>query len=284
MALVIHFLNAGKGDCLIIKFPSERIGVVDINSLNGFTNPIAYLKERVRATSVFRFILTHPHMDHLFGLSDLRDNFEIWNFWDIDHNFAPDKSSERWEDYEEHWNAYQDLVGSEKEPIYLKHFKRSNDKFDFLVHDNIKVLSPTKELESQAKENPDDNQRVHKASFVLKITHAGKSVILGGDADQTCWQDIYEHYKDTDVLKADVLKASHHGHESGYHREAVKLINPDYVFITASSKEDCDASDKYKNNHNAEVWATWDKKNWVLTIGDDGSIDIKYNKVGMSED
>ncbi len=33
MALVIHFLNAGKGDCLIIKFPSGRIGVVDINSL-----------------------------------------------------------------------------------------------------------------------------------------------------------------------------------------------------------------------------------------------------------
>lgn len=284
MALVIHFLNTGKGDCVIVQFPSGRIGVVDINMLEGFTNPIVYLKERVKAESIFRFILTHPHMDHLFGLKNWSDGFTIENFWDIDHNFVPDKKSEKWADYKEHWETYQGFVGKEKEPKYLKNFKRGNDEYDFLKQDNIRVLSPTEELESQAKENTDDNQRVHKACFVLKITHAGTSVILGGDADQTCWQDIYDCYKKTDFLKADILKASHHGHESGYHKDAVNLIDPDYVFITASSKEDCDASEKYKKNHNAEVYTTWDKKNWVLTIDDKGSIDIKYNKIGMEED
>jgi beta-lactamase superfamily II metal-dependent hydrolase len=33
MPLVVHFLNVGRGDCAIIKFPSGRVGVIDIDNL-----------------------------------------------------------------------------------------------------------------------------------------------------------------------------------------------------------------------------------------------------------
>lgn len=34
MALAVHFLNVGQGDCTILEFPSGRVGMVDIDNLN----------------------------------------------------------------------------------------------------------------------------------------------------------------------------------------------------------------------------------------------------------
>ncbi|EQB62562.1 MAG: metallo-beta-lactamase superfamily hydrolase [candidate division Zixibacteria bacterium RBG-1] len=297
--LVVHFLDVGGGDCTIIEFPyyenpntqqrlllgdrilKYRVGMMDINIADGYTHPIKYLFERVQTRNLFRFILTHPHMDHLFGLEDLVKNVNITNFWDINHNFEPDKSSDDWEKYRPHWLQYLKLKESIDRPRYLNNFKRWKDQCDFLVQDGISVLSPTPELEQSAMENTDDNQRVHKACFVLKISYAGKSIILGSDADYECWEDIYQHYKNNlSFLKADILKASHHGHESGYHKEAVTAIAPSYVIISDGKKTDSDYSDVYKNEHNATVLATWERKNYVLSIKENGDIEPKHNEKG----
>ncbi len=33
-------------------------------------------------STIFRFILTHPDMDHMDGMKSLFDSFSILNFWD----------------------------------------------------------------------------------------------------------------------------------------------------------------------------------------------------------
>lgn len=282
--LVVHFLDVGAGDCTIIEFPSGRVGMIDINISEGYTNPIKYLSDRIEKTSsLFRFILTHPHMDHLFGLKNLCDEVSLANFWDINHNFEPDKSSEHWEEYKPHWNQYLELKKSKTSPRYLNHFKREDDQYDYLVQDAITILSPTPDLEETAMENTEDNQRIHTACLVLKITHAGRSIILGGDADTTCWEDIYQYYNKS-FLGADVLKASHHGHESGYHKEVVTAIDPSHVIISSSTQKDSDYSKVYQNEHNATIYATWDRKNWVLRIYDNGEIEFKWNKKGKPDE
>jgi competence protein ComEC len=85
----VHFLTVGEGDCTIIEHNSGRVTMIDICGGNEIilkaeakrfealerprgnfamckrpTNPVEYL--RVHGIKrIFRFILTHPDMDHL---------------------------------------------------------------------------------------------------------------------------------------------------------------------------------------------------------------------------
>ena len=98
-----HFLNVGKGNCTIIEFPSGRLSVIDIDDsrsisederyfiLEGtlkrvkLTDPIVYITDNFK-NEIFRFILTHPDMDHMSGIKELFNRKKVINFWDTDNN------------------------------------------------------------------------------------------------------------------------------------------------------------------------------------------------------
>ena len=114
----IHFLNVLEGDCNIIQHGSGRVTVIDVsNAYNDYDtpaeraakasmqreimrnrtnvpsgkvdykqkknpdNPIQYLNG-IGASSIFRFIVSHPDMDHLDGIRDLYEEFPVANTWD----------------------------------------------------------------------------------------------------------------------------------------------------------------------------------------------------------
>ncbi len=106
----VHLLNVSPGDCSIIRHASGRTTMIDICDGNleeeeeelskaavaeeltlrprgnfqmckSPTNPIRYANN-IGVTSIFRFILTHPDMDHMDGFDALADEFNIGNFWD----------------------------------------------------------------------------------------------------------------------------------------------------------------------------------------------------------
>ena len=70
-------------------------------------------------------------------------------------------------------------------------------------------------------------------------------------------------------LKSDFLKASHHGRDSGYHLDAVKLIAPYITFVSVGRKPDTDASSKYRQQC-LRVASTRYHGNIRLEIHDDG--------------
>ena len=114
----IHFLNVLEGDCNIIEHDSGRKTVIDVsNAYNDYDtaeeiavrnsqrrrdmyertqvpsdkndykqkktpdNPIQYLR-KLKISEIFRFVVTHPDMDHLDGIKDLFTEFSIINMWD----------------------------------------------------------------------------------------------------------------------------------------------------------------------------------------------------------
>lgn len=102
----IHVLNVGEGDSTIFRSNSDRITMFDICGGNTekketieeilskallkanfqmckhSTNPINFLTETMGVSSIFRFILSHPDMDHLDGFDNLIKNISVINFWD----------------------------------------------------------------------------------------------------------------------------------------------------------------------------------------------------------
>lgn len=241
------------------------------------TNPVAFLEENYNGQPLFRYIQTHPDLDHMRGLVALRSaGVGIFNFWDTNHDKVPDFQSES---DEGEWKEYEALSAGKRGDRVLRLHRGSQGVFyneepeGERGGDGIKILSPTPELIKAA--NGDGNS--NNLSYVLRIKYKGIKVIFGGDAEGEAWDSIVEKYGAR--LKCHVLKASHHGRDTGYHQRAVELMNPKFTVVSVGKKPDTDATNKYRQ-YSDNVWSTRWRGNITLTVDDNGNgkIDSEYDR------
>jgi competence protein ComEC len=241
------------------------------------SNPIDFFLRNFSGRPIFRYVQSHPDLDHMRGLAAMRQyGIEIVNFWDTEHSKVPEFKNDA--DKAE-WSAYQRLRGSSSSPTVLRLYQGATGAFwnedpnGYGNHDGIEILSPTKEIVRRANQQGNSNN----LSYVLRINYLGYRIVLGGDADTDVWEEIADHYGVD--LRCDVLKASHHGRDSGYLADAVALMNPTYTIVSIGKKPDTDASNKYRNYCN-NVWSTRWYGNLALQISRERGIEwfAEYTK------
>jgi beta-lactamase superfamily II metal-dependent hydrolase len=275
--LRVHFLNVGKGSCKIIEHPSGRISMIDIDNCRigenekTLTDPTEYFLKKFKGRGVFRFILTHPDLDHMSGIDDLAAKETICNFWDTNNNKKIDDDS--WKDslYEKRdWDHYLKLRQSTENPKSLQLYRDA--KADYWTQDGISILSPTTELVETSNNAPEsDPQRYHHLSYVLMLEYQKKRFLLGGDASPDVWDDILKTLG-PDSLKADVFFAPHHGSKNNVNEEVFKSIAPDYVVASVAEGADYDY-EYYSKLAKKEVLSTKYYGNIIFSIKDDGTYD-----------
>jgi competence protein ComEC len=275
--LKVHFLYVGKGNCTIIEHPTERISMIDINDFfkssddKDLTDPVKYFQTEFSDKGIFRFVLTHPDLDHMSGLNDLANAVSITNFWDTNNNKTIDEDS--WEDspYDKSdWDKYQKLRKSTENPKCLCLYR--DGKGDYWTEDGISILSPTPELVDVSNKAPEtDSQKYHHLSYVLMLEYKEKRILFGGDASIDVWDDILESCGSAS-LKADVFFAPHHGSPNNVNKEVFKKISPDYVVISVAEGVDYDY-DYYHELAGKKVYSTKHYGTIVFTIKDDGTFD-----------
>lgn len=307
MSVKIHFLNVGAGDCTIIHFPArtrgdkslnERIMMVDINhnpTDRNYQNVINYYKENFRDDNgsikpIFRFICTHPHQDHICGLDTLKNDPDITiaNFWDLAHDFEPE-NFDYYPTHEADWKAYKNLTGEKSTATVIRTSREDEPgKYWNNEEDRISILSPCKELRRYAHYKEDGTKRektkieIDEMSYALVIQINSRKILLGGEGRTTpFWENIYTNCKDL-IKNCSIIKASHHGQEAGFHEEAVKLINPEYIVFSNSEKEDEDygAEGLYKKAvPKATILKTCEPGNIVFEVPFDKSEEIVFKQV-----
>lgn len=262
----LHFLNVNEGDCTWIQHCSGRDTIVDICNGNAVdvkrndgialleelakattiggpqgnynqaeypTNPIQYFKQMGLGKSVFRFILTHPDMDHLDGIKRLFSNYKVINFWDTDNNktmdFSDLRGSGKYKEWD--WEYYRRIRNNNKAPKVLQLLAGSEG--EYYGNDGIEILSPTENLIAKANNTNDYNT----SSYVLLFTtNYCKKVLLEGDSDEVAWDSIMENYSN-DLIDIDVLIAPHHGRKTGGCSKYLDWLNPKItLFGNAKSK------------------------------------------------
>lgn len=269
----IHFLNVLEGDCNIIQHDSGRVTVIDVsNAYNDedtleekavkasefrkqmFTrthvpagkidygqkktpdNPIDYLKNNIKTSDIFRFIITHPDMDHLDGIKDFYSEFKITNTWDTPNNKLIDLNSGFFGGYnKDDWKFYTQLRGGS-----VQGTKRLNlyagDEGTYWADDNIKILCPTKTTVQDGNNSGDHND----ASYVLLYTPPKKDgkqwkILFAGDSHDQSWDYILKNFK-AEVSNVDILFAPHHGRDSKRNYTFLQTLNPRItLFGNASS-------------------------------------------------
>jgi competence protein ComEC len=274
MPAELHFLNVKDGDCSWIKHPNGHNTIIDVfnasiekqkeldaktkllNALqinesiktNGIkgnfrqkeypVNPIEYLKS-FNVNSIFRFIVTHPDMDHIGGIKDFFESFSPINIWDTDNK----KEMESFEGSpynEDDWKFYKNIRdGKNTNQKRLTLFSGSEGKYYNLNEDGsccgngLFIRATTPELLKAAIEADDYND----ASYVISYRPLNSAhVIFAGDSHDKTWEHILNKWKN-DVENCDILIAPHHGRGSKRSYEFLDTLKPKITFFGNAKNE-----------------------------------------------
>lgn len=266
MSAELHFLNVKQGDCTWIKHPNGRNTVIDVcnakiiektdelqkalksfvleSQLKGVSisgnfrqkehpvNPIEYLA-KFNVSEIFRFIVTHPDMDHLDGIKAFFEKYNPTNVWDT--NNKKEMGSFEGSPYnEDDWNFYKNIrEGKNKNITRLALFSGSKGKYYNENEDGsccgngLFILAPTKKILDDAIECDDYND----CSYVIMYRPPnGAKVIIAGDSHDNTWEHILSNWKN-EVKNCDILLAPHHGRDSDRSYEFLDTLKPKITFF-----------------------------------------------------
>lgn len=198
--LRVNYIDVGQGDSIFIQLPNKETMLIDAGEAYEVDNVINYLNN-LGITKIDYAVGTHPHTDHIGGLE------EVINTFDIGSIYMPRANSTS--------KTYEDLLTT----ISNKGLKIKTAKSGVVVldDDNLKLefIAP----------NSDSYSELNNYSAVLKLTYLDNTFLFMGDAETLSEDEI------TYDVDADVIKVGHHGSDSSSSLEFVKKVSPEYAII-----------------------------------------------------
>lgn len=199
--LKVHYLDVGQGDSIFIELPNNKTMLIDAAESYQSENIINYLKN-LNYQKIDYVIGTHPHTDHIGGLKDIINTFEIGKI------YMPKVVSTT--------KTYESLLMTIKD----KNLKINTAKAGTSIIDidtlKINILAP----------NNSTYTELNNYSVVTKITYGTTKFLFMGDAEKLSENEIKED------VTADVIKIGHHGSNTSSSIDFIKKVNAKYGIIS----------------------------------------------------
>ncbi len=196
--LSIYYLDVGQADSMLITYQDKDI-LIDAGNNEDGPKLVNYFKS-LNITKFDYVFGTHPHEDHIGGMDDIINNFEINNF------YMPDVVTTT--------KTFEDILNSMEEKNLQ--FKTPNIDDEYKIGDiKLKVLYVGKE-----------SNDLNDTSIVLKLTYKDTSYLFTGDATKKVENKLL-----TKDIESDVLKVGHHGSQYSTSNEFLEKVNPKYAII-----------------------------------------------------
>lgn len=241
--LVSHFLDVGQADSSFIELPNKETILIDAGEKKDSDKIIKYIKD-LGYKKIDYVVATHPHADHIGGMKDIIDSFDIGDIY-MPKVVATSKT-------------YENLLLKIQEKGLKIHTGKSG--VEIINNDNllVQILAP----------NKDKYSSYNNYSIVLKITYKENVFLYMGDAEELSEGEI------TGNIKSDVLKVGHHGSDTSSSREFISRVRPSYAIISVGENNNYNHPssttiknlEKYTNNIyrtdlNGNILVTSDGKN-----------------------
>lgn len=240
--LEIYFFDVGQADSILIK-ESEYTMLIDGGNKNDGKNLVNYLKDNLNIADLDIVVGTHPHEDHIGGLPDVINSFEIEKL------YLPNATTTT--------KIFENLLDSIEDNNLKITVPKINEEIK-LNNMNFKVL--------YTGTNESD---LNNTSIVLKLEFGNTSYLFTGDATDTTEEKIID--KD---IKADVLKVGHHGSSYSTTENFLDKVNPKYAIIQVGKDNKYDHPTKKTldklTERNIKVYRT--DKDGTIKLTSDGSI------------
>jgi len=261
-ALKVIFFDIGQGDSALILTPQGKKILVDGGPDDKVLSKLGkYLPLRDKKIDVM--ILTHPHADHLEGLISVLRRYEVGEVYysGMIHTTA---------------GFLEWLKLIKEKDISMKIIKKRETveiggvNLDFLYPDRDLSLGAVSSAagtaggngatdisDSEQESKYKSNGNLNNTSVVFKLSFGRTSFLFMGDAEKEveeillkkCGDNINDNIKEEALnkvktengdcfLKADVLKAGHHGSHTSSGEEFLRAVKPKQAIISVGKDND----------------------------------------------
>lgn len=200
--LSVDFIDVGQGDAALIELPDGKTMLVDAGEASA-SQAVLDALDSVDIERIDYLVASHPHADHIGGMEAVLDAVEVGEVWAPD---APDST--------ETYAGFLDAV--DDKGLEIEEAVAGEDIVDASSGYEVSVLGPGDGVDS------DD---MNDYSAIIRVEYGDTSFLFTGDASAS---DIVA----SDPGHIDVLKASHHGSETGTDAAVLDETSPDYVVMS----------------------------------------------------
>jgi beta-lactamase superfamily II metal-dependent hydrolase len=257
--VAVHFLDVDNADCIFID--AGDIGIL-IDGGNDHDGPyiVEYLKE-LDTDSIELMIATHPHLDHVGGLDNVIEAFEVKAV--IDSGISSS------------FGIYQDYMRAVENAV-------ENEGTLFLEDDDMKFkLAPG--ITFEIIETGDNYPNINNNSVVSQLTFNDISFLFTGDMCRQAETRNLNKFSEVDILKV-----AHHGSRSSTCSTFLDRVNPKVAVMSCGLCDICGKSHGqnldtiaklerrnillYRTDLSGNITVTTDGSNlWIETQGDTGT-------------
>lgn len=245
--LQIWFLDVGQADSILIQNGDANM-LIDAGNNEDGKKLVSYFQSL--GIESFQYVIgTHAHEDHIGGMDDIIDNFNIDTF------YMPDAITTT-ATFESVLDSLEAKNIAFQTPSIDSIFKLGNATIDVLYVGT-------------------DDSDLNNTSIVLKLTYGNTSMLFMGDAEKEV-ETIIEK-KD---ISADVLKVGHHGSNTSSSKTFLEKVNPSYAIISVGTGNSyghpSNTTIQNLENQNIQIYRT--DENGTIIMTSDGT-DITFQTI-----
>jgi len=198
--VIVNYIDVGQGDAIFIEMQDATM-LIDAGESNYGDKVKEYIND-LGYNKIDYVIGTHPHSDHIGGLEEVIESFEIGEIYlpKVVHTSQ----------------TYENLLNTIKE----KGMRVKTGKKGVTVIDsddiNAYIISPTEEVMSN----------LNNYSIVLKMDFGNTSFLFTGDIESLIEKNIL------DEVDVDVIKVPHHGSDTSSSLDFIKSVSSKYAIIS----------------------------------------------------
>ena len=204
--LSVHFFDVAQADSALFIAPDGATMLIDA----GDVATKQELQEKLKKLGVQKIdilIGTHPHSDHLGGMQQIVENFEIGRI------YLPDASHTS--------KTFQNLLQSIADRKIPTYEAKAGVTFALGNRVSCQMLAPCQSYDD-----------LNNASAVVHVVYGEVSFLMTGDAETASEADMLKN--DPAALASTVLKMGHHGSSTSSSLAFLDAVSPTYAALATA--------------------------------------------------
>ena len=196
--LEVYFIDVGQADSILIVNKDDAM-LIDAGNNDDGEDVVNFIKEK--GIQKLNYVVgTHPHEDHIGGLDDVINSFEVENV------MLPDITTNT--------KTFEDVI----ESIENKDLEITLPQTGY----SFKIG----EANCEVKSTIIDKSNLNLASIVIRLEFGNTSFLLMGDAEE-------KNEEQMNLKPTTVLKVGHHGSTTSTSLDFLRQVNPQISVIMA---------------------------------------------------
>lgn len=251
----VHYRDVGQADCTFIDFGDIDILIDGGNNSDG-KELVDYLK-KLNTDDIEILVATHPHADHVGGLDQVLEAFDVEMIVD---------------------SGKEDIDNVQEEEIsttYRDYIRACRIEREFgakLMYDKDISIDLGNGVVFEVFETGDKWKDTNDYSVISKITYGSRSFLFTGDAEEVAEKELLNRN-----IKADVLQVGHHGSRSSSTEEFLDKVNSEFAVIS------CGKGNQYKHPHDETLKKLQERNIEIFRTDLDGDIIFSTDGVNLEK-